>query len=115
MANEVLIGTRKGLFVIERKSGLWRIERTSFSGAPVPMVLPDPRDARWYAAVEHGHYGSKLHVSEDRGATWSEVACPAYPPKPEGTPDVVCPMRQKVVPWSLEKIWALEAAGAGEP
>ena len=102
MSNEVLIGTRKGLFVLGRDAGIWRIRQTAFLGAPVPMLLSDPRDGRWYVAVEHGHYGTKLHVSADRGTTWSEASCPAYPPKPEGTPDTLCPMRQKPIPWSLE-------------
>jgi hypothetical protein len=115
MSNEVLIATRKGLFVLGRDAGIWRIRQTAFLGAPVPMLLSDPRDGRWYVAVEHGHYGTKLHVSSDRGTTWSEVSCPAYPPKPEGTPDTLCPMRQKPIPWSLEKIWSMEAGGVDEP
>ena len=42
------------------------------------MVLPDTRDATLYAAVEHGHFGTKFHASTDDGATWEERAAPAY-------------------------------------
>ena len=109
------LGTRKGLFQVNREADGWRVANTSFRGVQVPMLLPDARDGTLYAAVEHGHFGSKFHASTDGGASWEERTCPAYPPKPEGTPDVMCPMRQKPIPWSLEKIWALEAGGADEP
>ena len=32
------------------------------------------RDGAWYAALDHGHFGVKLHRSDDRGATWTEIA-----------------------------------------
>jgi photosystem II stability/assembly factor-like uncharacterized protein len=108
------LGTRKGHFAVEKNGGGWRITRSSFLGVQVPMLLPDARDNQLYAAVEHGHFGTKVHASSDGGATWEERACPAYPPKPEGTPDILCPMRQTPVPWNLEKIWSLEAGGADE-
>lgn len=111
----LLLGTRKGLFVVARGGDGWKIRHTAFLGTQVPMLLPDARDGSLYAAVEHGHYGTKLHASRDGGATWEEIGCPAYPPKPEGAPDVLCPMRQTPVPWNLEKIWSLEAGGVDEP
>ena len=109
------VGTRKGLFQLENVNGKWRIVRTAFLGVQVPMVFHDPRDGTLYAAVEHGHFGTKFHASLDGGATWEERACPTYPPKPADVADIIDPMRQKPVPWSLEKIWSLEAGGADEP
>jgi photosystem II stability/assembly factor-like uncharacterized protein len=53
------------------------------------------------AALNLGHFGVKLHASEDAGATWQEVTTPAYPPQPEGAEGVA---------WKLVQIWALEAA-----
>jgi hypothetical protein len=87
----------------------------NFLGIGVPMLLPDPRDGTLYAAVEHGHFGTKLHRSNDAGGTWEELDPPAYPPKPDDVPDTMCPMRNVVIPWSLEKIWSLEAGGADQP
>lgn len=115
MSTRIHLGTRKGLFALEKNGSGWKVARSSFVGVPVPMLLPDARDGTLFAAVEHGHFGAKMHASRDGGANWEERACPTYPPKPEGVPDIVCPMRQKPVPWSLEKIWALEAGGKDEP
>lgn len=79
------------------------------------MLLPDRRDGRIHAAVEHGHFGTKMHVSSDEGATWVEQMCPGYPAKPADVPDTICPMSRQVIPWALKKIWALESGGADEP
>lgn len=108
------VGTRKGLFVLARKGDGLEVASAHFLGAPVTMVLPDERDGAVYAAVKHGHFGAKVHRSTDGGATFEELASPAYPPKPEGLSDVD-PMRGTERKWSLEMIWSLEAgASPGE-
>ena len=63
----LLLATRKGLFIAERAGAGFRIVRTAFLADPVSMVLADPRDGAWYAALDHGHSGVKLHRSDDRG------------------------------------------------
>ena len=88
MSSTLLVSTRKGLFTCERDAGGWRVARASFLGDRVSLALADPRDGTWYAALDHGHFGVKLQRSTDRGATWTEVATPAYPPKPDGVEDV---------------------------
>lgn len=105
MTERLLAATRKGLFTLERQAS-WRITGTAFLGDPVSMVLHDPRDDALYAALNLGHFGVKLHRSRDGGASWQEVAVPAYPPQPEGAagPD-----------WSLVQIWCLEIGGADQP
>ncbi len=112
MSNKLYLGTRKGLLEAVRGPGGWEVSRLSFIGVQVPMLLPDPRDGTLYAAVEHGHFGSKIHASADGGATWEERACPVYPPKPEDYPEVVNQMSQEPTPWILKKIWALEPGGS---
>ena len=107
------IGTRKGYFSFSKNGGTWNQELSSFLGDAVPMLLPDLRDGTLYAAVEHGHFGSKFHRSEDDGKTWTELAPPTYPKKPDDIPDTLNPMSQKVIPWSLEKIWSLEPGKDG--
>ncbi len=91
----MLVGTRKGLFIL-RHRGAWELAPPDFLGHPVTMVLAT--GARWYAGLEHGHYGPKLHVSTDQGETWTEIATPAFPPAPdvEGAPAV------RTI-WSLEE------------
>lgn len=113
MSTKLYLGTRKGLLEAVRGPGGWEITRMSFLGVQVPMLLPDGRDGTIYAAVEHGHFGTKMHASNDGGATWEERASPTYPAKPDDYPEVVNPMSQEPVPWSLKKVWALEA-GASE-
>lgn len=114
MADTLLVGTRKGLATVERTTDGWRLARMSFLGDPVSAVLSDPRDGTWYAALGTGHFGVKLHRSEDGGASWTEVATPEYPPKPDDVVDVE-PMGQRPVPWSTELAWVLEAGHADEP
>ena len=79
---QLLISTRKGLFVAEAG----KVIRAAFVGDNVTLAMVDPRGG-WYAALDHGHFGVKLHRSDDRGETWTEIAAPAYPPKPDGIED----------------------------
>lgn len=114
MAGRIVVATRKGLFTIERMGDRWEIVRTAFLGDNLPMTLSDPRDGVAYAALEHGHFGSKLHRSADGGASWEEVAVPVYPEK--GPDDVdIDPMRGTPREWKLQRIWALEPGGLDEP
>lgn len=112
MAERVWIGTKKGLFRAERK-GRWTITRSWFLGVPVSAVLPDPRDGAVYVALNHGHFGTKVHRADD-GERFAEIAVPTYPKKPEGLEDVD-PYRKTPVPWSLVQLWCLEAGGRDQP
>ncbi|WP_193214065.1 WD40/YVTN/BNR-like repeat-containing protein [Luteolibacter marinus] len=114
MKNLIHVGTRKGLFAFERDASGWSMIRESFLGIQVPMLLHDRRTGMLHAAVEHGHFGTKMHRSTDGGSTWEEKAGVAYPPKPDDVPDIMEPNRNVAVPWSLEKVWALEAGGADQ-
>ncbi len=104
--DDILVGTRKGLFTL--RGG--EIARVSFLGAPVTAVLS--RDGSLFAAVGHGHFGAKLHRSQDRGETWKEVASPQWPPKPADADDRN-PFSGAAWPWTLDQIWTLEADSRG--
>jgi hypothetical protein len=96
------VATRKGLFELRRGTGAhWRVERVSFLGEPVSSLLPPDAQGRMLAALNLGHFGVKLHASHDAGATWAEVATPAYPPQPEGATGPA---------WTLQQAWVLERA-----
>jgi len=116
MRQTMRVGTRKGLFTLNRTGPgkPWAITQVDFLGVQVPMVLADPRSGKVYAAVGHGHFGSKLHRSDDGGRTFKEITAPAYPPKPADCADI-CPMRKIPIPWNVELIWSLEAGGADRP
>jgi hypothetical protein len=111
MHRRLLLSTRKGLFVLHENGADWRIESHSFVGDHVSLALADARDGSWYAALNLGHFGVKLQRSTDRGATWQEIAVPAYPAGEmlatgDGKP---------AVPATLKLLWSLEAGGVDEP
>jgi hypothetical protein len=114
MTNLILVATRKGLFLLDRNGApgkaAWNLSKPAFLGSPVTMAFSDPRDGSLYAALNLGHFGSKLHHSADGGKTWQERTVPTYPPQPENLPK---PENEfaKVAPWSLVQIWALESDG----
>ena len=105
MSHRAWVATRKGLFELQRRAEAWHVRRVSFLGEPVTMLLPpapdDPR-GRMLAALNLGHFGVKVHASDDAGASWREVATPAYPEQPKEAAGV---------PWKLVLVWSLEAAG----
>lgn len=119
MSGPIFVATRKGLFRLDRSASStgpgWAIAQTAFVGDPVSMVLPDPVTGRIYAAIGHGHFGVKLHRSEDGGVTWAECAAPKYPARPEGAPEDRCPTRGIPIPWNVELIWSLETGGRDQP
>ena len=106
MEQRAWVATRKGLFEMRRRAGIWAIVRASFLGEPVTMVLPPHGAGRMLAALNLGHFGVKLHASDDAGATWHEVATPTYPAQPDGEP-------AGGVAWKLSQIWSLEAGRVG--
>lgn len=79
MKPTLLAGTRKGLIAYKHRPEGWKIENISFEGVPVSIAYADPRNGRWWACLDHGHWGVKLHYSDDRGQTWQETIAPAYP------------------------------------
>jgi hypothetical protein len=113
MKAQILVSTRKGLFGVSRtgaKGSPWEIGDTAFLGDNVTLAMTDRRDGRSYAALDHGHFGVKVHRSTASG--WEEIAAPAYPPKPEGNDEK--DMWGRPIPWSTVRIWALESGGAKE-
>ena len=112
MSTSIWIGTRKGLFVARKKSSGWEITDAAFLGVPVSMLLVEPGSDLVFAALDHGHFGVKLHRSENGGRDWQEIQAPAYPEKPEGVTDLD-PLRHSEIPWDTKLIWSLER-GSGD-
>jgi hypothetical protein len=115
MTDRILVGSRKGLFTVRRgREKRWAIDRADFLGDHVSLTGHDPRSGALFAAFQHGHFGAKLHRSTDGGLTWHESAKPLYPEKPAGEVDND-PMRGTPIPWSVERVWELVAAGPASP
>jgi len=102
MSDRMLVATRKGLLTLARNGASWAVKATEFPGVPVTNVLRDPRDGSIYAALKHGHFGAKLHRSDDSGRTWKELPAPAFPTDAAGAP-------------ALFQIWTMEAGGPLQP
>jgi len=115
MSDRLLVATRKGLFTLERHgNGGWSIGETAFLGDNVTLAVPDRRDGTVYAALDHGHFGVKLHRKPSGGA-WEECAVPEYPAPPENQPPEISPFTGKPFPWSLKLIWSIAPGGADKP
>jgi len=102
MKTTLLLGTRKGLIVLRKKPKGWEFNQTHFVGIPVSLAYVDQRDRTWWACLDHGHWGQKLHRSKDEGNSWTEVEAPKYP---EGTE------MKEGVPAVVRYLWAFAHAG----
>ena len=101
MSDRLLVATRKGLFTLERKRAGWTADLIGFVGNPVTNALRQD-DGVIFAALKLGHFGPKLHRSDDDGRTWREIAAPAFAADTPGSP-------------SLFQIWSLEGGGRHHP
>ncbi len=110
MSDRVFVATRKGLFTLERGAKGWAVARADFLGDNVSLVCHDSRDDTTYVALNHGHFGVKLHRAR-RGGGFEECAAPALP---EGDVPLVEPMGGRTLPSTITLIWSLAPGGAGE-
>ncbi len=104
MSDQFYVASRKGLFTFRKTGAGWVSDKPTFLGEPVSAVLRDSRDGALYAALNLGHFGPKLHRSDDDGKSWTELVPPAFP---NTDPD------DKDAP-SVEQIWTLVPGGADE-
>lgn len=106
MGKTLVLGTKKGLLLLDEGARAWRTRPIQHGGIAVSYAFHDARTGTFWAALDHGHWGSKLSRSED-GAAWEEVAAPAYP---EGT---VTPCTKK--PAALRYVYVLAPGHASQP
>ncbi|MHC5065324.1 MAG: WD40/YVTN/BNR-like repeat-containing protein, partial [Planctomycetota bacterium] len=112
MSDLLYVGTRKGLFRLERKAR-WQITAVDHLSVPISVVLPDKRDGSLLAALNHGHFGIKMQKSPDGVSEWREIDPPKYPEKPEGKSDKDAMGNE--IEWTLKDIWSLAAGGEDQP
>lgn len=115
MSDRFYVGSRKGLFPVERSAAGWKIGAPSFLGDPVNIVLSDARNGALFAALPLGHFGVKLRKSHDDGETWEECGVPQYSrmPDSDGAGDGSSSTETKGP--SLDEIWSLTSAGPDRP
>src|SRR4051812_43410375 len=77
---EVLLGTKKGLFVLEGEPGSgFEVTARAFAGEPVEYALRDPRSNRILASVTSPFYGPKIYFTDDAAGDWQQAAGVALP------------------------------------
>jgi hypothetical protein len=78
---ELLIGTRKGLFVLEGEpGGSFEIATRAFAGEEVEYAVRDPRSGRVLASVTSPFYGPKIWFNDgDPAGEWQQASGVALP------------------------------------
>ena len=108
----VLVGTRKGLFVLcaDGERGNWRVDGKvpHFLGQIVNHAVMNPRTGTMLVAARAGHLGPTVFRSVDGGKTWKEAATPPAFPK-RGTAE------SAGYGWSVGHVFWLTAGHGSEP
>lgn len=108
MSDTLILGTNKGLIVLDRGARGWSARPLQHEGITCSYAFHDPRTGTLWAALGHGHWGAKLSRSKDGGRSWSEVAAPKYP---EGC----APTMRAQKPAALEYMYGFAPGRAQEP
>jgi hypothetical protein len=97
---ELLVGTKKGLFVLEGEPGTGKpfdVVARAFAGNVVEFAIRDPRSGRYFASVTSGHFGPRVMHAMDPSGDWEQASGLAYPEDAD---------------WTLERIWAIRPGEA---
>jgi hypothetical protein len=71
---EILVGTRKGLFVLEGEpGGQFEVVERAFAGEPVEYAMRDQRTGRLLVSVTSAFYGPKVWYADDAGDEWEQA------------------------------------------
>src|SRR5438067_7975015 len=77
---EVIVGTKKGLFVLEGEpGGEFGVAARAFAGEPVEYATRDPRSGRLFATTTSPIYGPKLWYADDASGEWTQAECGELP------------------------------------
>jgi photosystem II stability/assembly factor-like uncharacterized protein len=105
-SNRLILGTNKGLLVMEKNARGWELVCESFRAIPVSYAMTDPRSGTMWACLDHGHWGVKVHRSKDKGASWEEVPAPKFAAGME---------REPGTPATVSYLWIITPGGADQP
>src|ERR1700738_1022074 len=104
----VLVGTRKGAFVLtsDGKRARWDISGPHFAGWEIYHVKGSPADPnRLYAAQSSGWFGQLIQRSNDGGKTWEPVGNKFIY---DGNPGTHKWYDGTQHPWEFKRVWHLE-------
>jgi photosystem II stability/assembly factor-like uncharacterized protein len=98
---QVLVGTKKGLFVLDgdpSKGRAFALAARAFPGDVVEFAVRDPRTGRTFASVTSGFYGPRvMYTDGDLAGEWQQAKGPGFP---EGTDT------------SVDRIWVVKPGEA---
>jgi photosystem II stability/assembly factor-like uncharacterized protein len=128
----VLVGTRKGAFVLKSdgKREKWDVSGPHFAGWEIFHMKGSPVDpGRIYVSQTSGWFGQIIQRSDDGGKTWHQPGTPAGEPTttPDGMPKAesnkfvydTCPETGRPMtthmwydgtqhPWEFKRVWHIE-------
>jgi photosystem II stability/assembly factor-like uncharacterized protein len=126
----VLVGTRKGAFVLtaDGKRDKWEVSGPHFAGWEMYHVKGSPADPdRLYASQTSGWFGQIIQRSDDGGKTWHQPGTPPGEPPAPGPPKAASnkfvydasaetgkPLTTHQFydgtqhPWEFKRVWHLE-------
>ena len=96
MTTELLVGTKKGLFVLRGDASAgepFEIATRAFPGDVVEFAIRDPRTGRYFASHTSGFYGPRLMYTDDPAGEWKLAEGPVFPEGGDAT---------------LERIWMIK-------
>ena len=104
----VLVGTRKGAFVLtsDATRARWDVAGPHFGGWEIYHMKGSPADAnRLYASQSTGWFGQLIQRSDDGGVTWEPVGNTFAYDGPTGTHQTFDGTPH---PWAFKRVWHLE-------
>jgi hypothetical protein len=104
----VLVGTRKGAFILtaDGKREQWEVSGPHFGGWEIYHVKGSPSQPdRLYASQTSGWFGQMIQRSDDGGKTWGPVGNEF---KYDGVPGTHLFYDGTQHPWEFKRIWHLE-------
>ena len=135
---ELLVGTRKGLLVLEGEPGAeFEVKARPFAGEPVEYAMRDTRTGRLVASVTSPFYGPKIWFADDLAGEWEQARGAALPEGGDmalvriwviapgerdgtlyagGDPGVLFESRDGGATWELNRgLWEHPTRGSWEP
>ncbi len=100
---ELLVGSKKGLFVLRGEPGeAFEIAHRAFAGEVVEYAIRDPRNGCYLASVTSGFYGPRLMLADDPTGEWRQAEGLAFPDDiPDGTVERIWVIRPSEEPGVL--------------